>query len=56
MVLEGYEGQICPMRELLIMARMYKSLLDNNIESNVYTYLKDKKFSFDLYNQGAPAT
>ena len=39
---EGYEGQICPMRELLIMARMYKSLLDNNIESNVYTYLKDK--------------
>jgi hypothetical protein len=56
LVLEGYEGQICPMRELLILARIYKSLLDNNIESNVYTYLKDKKFSFDLYNQGAPAT
>lgn len=55
LVLEGYEGQICPMRELLILARMYKSLLDNNIESNVYTYLKDKAFSFDLYNQGAPA-
>lgn len=55
LILEGYEGQISPMRELLILARIYKSLLDNNVENKVFTYLKDKKFDFDLYNQGAPA-
>ena len=47
--LEGYEGYIAPMRELLILMRIYKDLLDNNIDANVYDAIKDKKFSFDLY-------
>lgn len=54
LILDGYEGQICPMRELLILARIYKSLLDNHVEDKVYTFLKDRKFDFDLFNQGAP--
>ena len=44
-----YIGLICPMRELLIMARIYKYLLDNNISSNVYSAIKDVKFDYDLY-------
>ena len=44
-----YVGYISPMRELLVMMRIYKYLLDNNIDSNVYTALKDRKFDFDLY-------
>lgn len=51
--LSGYEGLICPMRELLIVARFYKDLLDKNVDSKIYTYAKDKKYNFDLYNQGA---
>ena len=51
--LEGYDGLIAPMRELLILMRIYKYILDNNINENVYTAIKDQKFSFDLYNQGA---
>ena len=51
--LDGYEGLIAPMRELLIAARIYKYLLDNDIDSNVYDAIKDVKFDFDLYNQGA---
>ncbi|MBQ6762583.1 MAG: BACON domain-containing protein [Bacteroidales bacterium] len=47
--LEGYEGYIAPMRELLILMRIYKDLLDNNVEANVYDALKSKKFSYDLY-------
>ncbi|MBO4670450.1 MAG: hypothetical protein J5640_01215 [Bacteroidales bacterium] len=49
--LEGYEGLIAPMREMLVMMRIYKYLLDNNIDSNVYTAIKDQKFSFDLYGE-----
>ena len=56
LILDGYSGQICSMRELLILARLYKSLLDNNVTSNVYTYLKDKKFDFDLYGQNVSST
>ena len=37
------------MRELLILMRVYKYLLDNNIDSNVYSAIKDKRFDFDLY-------
>lgn len=55
LILSGYEGYICPMRELLVLARIYKSLLDNNVDSNVYTYLKDKKFDFDLFGKGVDA-
>ncbi len=51
--LEGYDGLIAPMRELLILMRIYKYILDNNINENVYDAIKDQKFSFDLYNQGA---
>ncbi len=51
---EGYEGLISPMREFLIMARIYKYLLDNNINKNVYTAIKDVKFDVDLYNQQLP--
>ena len=47
--LDGYIGLISPMREMLILMRIYKDLLDNNINSNVYTAIKDKAYSFDLY-------
>ena len=47
--LDGYEGLISPMRELLVLMRIYKYILDNNIEENVYTALKDQKFDFWLY-------
>ena len=53
--LDGYVGYIAPMRELLILARFYKYLLDNNITENVYDAVKDRKFDFDLYNQGGAA-
>ena len=53
--LEGYAGLISPMREMLILMRIYKYMLDNNIDSNVYDALKDQKFDFDLYAQGTPA-
>ena len=49
----SYVGLIAPMREFLIMARIYKYLLDNNINSNIYTALKGKKFDYDLYKKGA---
>lgn len=47
--LGNYVGLIAPMRELLVLMRMYKYLLDNNIDENVYTAIKDQKFDFDLY-------
>jgi hypothetical protein len=47
--LEGYSGLICPMRELLIAARIFKYILDNDINENVYDAIKDVKFSYDLY-------
>ena len=47
--LDGYEGLISPIRELLIVARIYDYLLENNIDSNVYDAVKDQKFDFDLY-------
>ena len=49
LVLEGYEGLISSMRELLIVARVYKHLLDNGIDTNVYDALKDVKIDYDLY-------
>ena len=52
--LEGYEGLISPMREFLILARLYKYLLDNNINKDVYDALKDVKFDFELYKQELP--
>lgn len=54
LVTEGYEGLISPMREFLILARVYKYILDNNINKNVYTAIKDVKFDVDLYNQQLP--
>jgi hypothetical protein len=47
--LEGYDGLIAPMRELLVLMRIYKDLLDNDIDANVYDAIKDKTYSFDLY-------
>jgi hypothetical protein len=47
--LEGYSGLISPMRELKVLMRIYKDLLVNNVTENVYTAIKDKKYSFDLY-------
>jgi hypothetical protein len=47
--LEGYSGLISPMREMLVLMRIYKDILDNNVNSNVYTAIKDKTYSFDLY-------
>ena len=49
LILDGYVGYIAPMRELLIVARIYDYLLKNNIDTNVYDALKDQKFAFDLY-------
>ena len=51
-VLEGYNGLISPVRELYILARAYKYILDNDITENVYTALKDQQFDFDMYHQG----
>ncbi len=47
--LTGYEGLISPMRELLIMARIYKYLLEKDVNDNVYDALKDVQVAFDLY-------
>ncbi len=52
LMLDGYAGYIAPMRELIVMMRVYKYLLDNNIDSNVYTAIKDVKFDYDMYHQG----
>lgn len=54
LVYEGYLGLICPMREFLIAARVYKYILDNDITENVYDAIKDVKFSFDLYGSEQP--
>ncbi len=51
-VLDGYEGLISPVRELYILARVYKYILDNDITENVYTAIKDQQFDFDMYHQG----
>ncbi len=48
---EGYEGYISSMRELVVLARVYKYLLDNDINENIYTALQDKTFDFDMYHQ-----
>ena len=50
-MLEGYSGLISPMRELILMMRFYKYLLDNNIDKNVYSAVKDVKFDYDMYAQ-----
>lgn len=47
--LDGYAGLISPIRELLIVARIYDYLLENKIDSNVYDAIKNQKFDFDLY-------
>ena len=47
--LEGYDGLIAPMREMMVLLRIYKYMLDNNVDANVYDALKDQKFDFDLY-------
>lgn len=49
LMLDGYVGLISPMRELLVLMRIYKDLLDNNVNDQVYTAIKDKTYSFDLY-------
>ena len=49
LILDGYEGLISPMRELMVLMRIYKDILDNGVNDKVYTALKDKTFSFDLY-------
>jgi hypothetical protein len=40
------------MRELILMMRVYKYMLDNAVDENVYTALKDVKFEYDMYHQG----
>lgn len=54
LVYDGYLGLICPMREFLIAARIFKYILDNDITENVYDAIKDQKFSFDLYGSEQP--
>ena len=54
LVYDGYIGVICPMRELLIAARIFKYILDNDINENVYDAIKDVKFSYDLYGSEQP--
>ena len=54
LVYDGYLGLICPMREFLIAARIFKYILDNDITENVYDAIKDVKFSFDLYGSEQP--
>lgn len=54
LVYDGYLGLICPMRELLIAARIFKYILDNDITENVYDAIKDQKFSYDLYGSEKP--
>ncbi|MBO4264158.1 MAG: hypothetical protein J5871_05715 [Bacteroidales bacterium] len=49
----GMSGLMCPMRMLLVMARMYKAILDNKITSNTWTNMKDRTFSVDLYGLGS---
>ena len=49
--LGNYVGYISPMRELLVLMRIYKYLLDNGIDSNVYSALQGQMFDFDLYHQ-----
>lgn len=49
LVLDGYSGFIAPIRELLIAARIYKYILDNSIDENVYDAIKDQRFDFSLY-------
>ena len=57
LMLEGYDGLISPMRELILLMRVYKYILDNNIDKNVYSAIKDVKFEYDMYHQGeAPST
>ena len=51
----GQSGMMSAMRMFLIMARFYKHLLDNNIESNVYEAVQGMKIDFDLYGEGIPA-
>ena len=47
--LEGYSGEICPMQSLLILCRIYKYLLDNNITENVYDAIKDQTWDPTLF-------
>ena len=49
LVLTGYKGYISPMRELLICARIYKYLLDNNINDNVYSAIENVTVDYALY-------
>ncbi len=45
----SFTGMICSMRCLLIMARFYKQVLDAGVETNVYTFMKDKTIDPTLY-------
>ncbi len=47
---ENYVGLIAPMREMLVLMRIYKYILDKNLDANIYTAIKDKGFNFGLYN------
>ena len=49
LVLTGYKGYISPLRELLICARIYKYLLDNNINDNVYSAIENVTVDYALY-------
>ena len=31
------------------MLRIYKDILDNNVNDKVYSAIKDKQYSYDLY-------
>ena len=49
----GYRGAVSSMRQLLVLMRIYKYLLDNDINDNVYTAIRNVKFDMDLYGPGA---
>ena len=53
LIYNGYTGMVSAMRQLLVLMRIYKYLLDNDINSNVYSAIKNVKFDFDLYGPGA---
>ncbi|MBO4263728.1 MAG: hypothetical protein J5871_03500 [Bacteroidales bacterium] len=45
----GMTGYISAMRMMLVMARIYKYILDNQITANTWTALSGQTFSADLY-------
>ena len=52
----GMNGLMSPMRMLLIMARMYKYMLDTPVKTTTWTNMNGKSFDTDLYGFGIGRT